>query len=146
MRHLTPSEYHALDDEQRATLARTRGQELDLLRQGQRLCDVDGCTRVHKARGYCDTHYARWATHGDPGPAEPITPHPPVAATRVRAATATRRREERFEDVREMIEWRVHPEEIARRIGTTVEALERQAHRWGADDIAHHMSRSSVAA
>lgn len=63
-----------------------------------------------------------------------------------RGMHAAHRREERFHDVREMIEWRVHPEEIARRIGTTVEALERQAHRWGADDIAHHMSRSSVAA
>ncbi|MCZ7568835.1 MAG: hypothetical protein M5U01_09640 [Ardenticatenaceae bacterium] len=35
-------------------------------RQRHASCTVDGCDRPHKARGYCDTHYARWRTHGDP--------------------------------------------------------------------------------
>ena len=29
-------------------------------------CTVRGCDRPHVARGYCNTHYHRWLTHGDP--------------------------------------------------------------------------------
>ena len=31
-----------------------------------RICGIDGCTRVHLARGLCGTHYRRWWKHGDP--------------------------------------------------------------------------------
>lgn len=29
-------------------------------------CAIDGCTRPHFARGWCNTHYYRWRRHGDP--------------------------------------------------------------------------------
>lgn len=29
-------------------------------------CSVTGCTKDAWARGYCNTHYARWRKHGDP--------------------------------------------------------------------------------
>lgn len=31
-----------------------------------RRCEVAGCGREHKARGYCNTHWMRWRKHGDP--------------------------------------------------------------------------------
>lgn len=31
-----------------------------------RICVVDGCGKPHEARGYCQGHYVRWKTHGDP--------------------------------------------------------------------------------
>lgn len=31
-----------------------------------RICSLDDCTRVHYGRGYCNLHYSRWRTHGDP--------------------------------------------------------------------------------
>lgn len=31
-----------------------------------RTCSIDGCSRQHKARGWCGTHYRRWSQHGDP--------------------------------------------------------------------------------
>lgn len=30
-----------------------------------KLCTVPDCTRKHKARGFCGTHYHRWRIHGD---------------------------------------------------------------------------------
>src|SRR4051812_48445383 len=30
-------------------------------------CTFPGCTKPYLARGYCNTHYLRWKTHGDPG-------------------------------------------------------------------------------
>lgn len=30
---------------------------------------MDGCDRPHVSRGYCNAHYSRWKTKGDPGPA-----------------------------------------------------------------------------
>lgn len=30
-----------------------------------RICSVDDCTRVVRARGWCVTHYERWRQHGD---------------------------------------------------------------------------------
>lgn len=27
-------------------------------------CSIDDCSRVHKARGYCDMHYQRWRAFG----------------------------------------------------------------------------------
>lgn len=30
----------------------------------KRTCSIDGCTRVHNARGLCITHYSRWAKYG----------------------------------------------------------------------------------
>ena len=29
-------------------------------------CSVQGCGRIAHARGWCSTHYRRWAKHGDP--------------------------------------------------------------------------------
>ena len=44
-----------------------------------RLCSIDGCTRVHCARGWCSTHYKRWSTHGDPmREVPPGRQHPPT--------------------------------------------------------------------
>lgn len=40
-----------------------------------RICDVDGCDRTVKARGWCKTHYSRWYRHGDPGGAALRTHH-----------------------------------------------------------------------
>lgn len=34
-------------------------------------CRVEGCDRRHRARGYCDLHYQRWARDGDPETARP---------------------------------------------------------------------------
>lgn len=31
-----------------------------------RLCSIDGCDNVHKARGWCNRHWLRWARFGDP--------------------------------------------------------------------------------
>jgi hypothetical protein len=31
-----------------------------------RPCSIDRCSRAHKARGLCGTHYRRWARCGDP--------------------------------------------------------------------------------
>jgi len=32
----------------------------------ERKCSVDGCDRLHWARGFCGLHYQRWKTHGTP--------------------------------------------------------------------------------
>lgn len=32
----------------------------------KQICSVDGCGNPHNAKGYCDSHYARWKRHGDP--------------------------------------------------------------------------------
>jgi hypothetical protein len=32
----------------------------------RRTCSVDGCEKVHYARGWCGMHYMRWREHGDP--------------------------------------------------------------------------------
>lgn len=32
----------------------------------KRLCTIDGCERVHEAKGYCKLHYKRFKKHGDP--------------------------------------------------------------------------------
>lgn len=34
------------------------------------LCSVEGCTREHKAHGYCNAHSKRWLRTGDAGTAE----------------------------------------------------------------------------
>lgn len=31
-----------------------------------RSCEIAGCTRPYRARGWCATHYYRWSKHGDP--------------------------------------------------------------------------------
>lgn len=32
----------------------------------QRICSIDDCERRHFGRGWCQLHYQRWRTHGDP--------------------------------------------------------------------------------
>ncbi len=34
-------------------------------RKPPKLCTVDGCDGISKARGWCPKHYARWQAHGD---------------------------------------------------------------------------------
>lgn len=31
-----------------------------------RTCDIEGCERKHRSRGWCDLHYGRYMRHGDP--------------------------------------------------------------------------------
>jgi len=31
-----------------------------------RLCGIAECSKPHRARGWCSTHYNRWSKHGDP--------------------------------------------------------------------------------
>lgn len=38
----------------------------------ERVCSVAGCTRTQQAHGYCNAHYQRWRTHGDPLATVPI--------------------------------------------------------------------------
>ena len=32
----------------------------------KKVCSIEGCGKVLRARGYCVAHYKRWARHGDP--------------------------------------------------------------------------------
>lgn len=43
-------------------------------------CTIPGCSRRLLARGYCDTHYARWRKHGDPHTVLPQGPPRKTAA------------------------------------------------------------------
>ena len=40
----------------------------------KRTCSIDGCGKVHNARGLCITHYSRLRLHGDPMPAVAVRP------------------------------------------------------------------------
>ena len=31
-----------------------------------RICSIDGCGKIHEARGYCRQHYQQWSWHGEP--------------------------------------------------------------------------------
>lgn len=104
-------------------------------------CTVDGCERRRYCRDLCSPHYKRWQRSQDVH--APIETREPSRGERI-ATHATRRREERFEDVREMISWRVHPDEIARRIGASRAAIARQAGKWEADDIARYVAPKKV--
>lgn len=43
-----------------------------------RTCSVDGCTRPHKAYGWCGTHYMQWRRHGTGTPTK-IRVRPPCS-------------------------------------------------------------------
>lgn len=30
-----------------------------------RICEAEGCERIHSCRGFCKLHYTRWRRHGD---------------------------------------------------------------------------------
>lgn len=32
----------------------------------KRICTIEGCNKLHKARGFCKKHYTRWLRHKDP--------------------------------------------------------------------------------
>ena len=42
-----------------------------------RMCSVEGCERVHRARGWCATHYSRWQCYGSPE--KPVRIKPPCS-------------------------------------------------------------------
>jgi hypothetical protein len=42
---------------------------------GSRVCSIEGCERIHEARGWCVLHYRRWQLHGDPLADVPPRPH-----------------------------------------------------------------------
>jgi len=31
-----------------------------------KICSIENCLKPHRAKGFCSTHYARWAKYGDP--------------------------------------------------------------------------------
>lgn len=94
----------------------------------RRLCSIPGCTREHRARGWCKTHYNRWYERG--------------TLELTRAATAREERETRFEDARDLMTWGTHPAVIAERVGApSVAALIKQAERWDALDVATYLRR-----
>lgn len=66
-------------------------------------------------------------------------PDPTVAAMKA-AEKAARDREDRFEDIRFLLEMGLKPAAVADRLGATQEAIHRQAIRWGQRDIADAFS------
>ncbi len=34
-------------------------------------CSIDGCGNPHQARGWCNKHYQRWLSRGDPEKEDP---------------------------------------------------------------------------
>ena len=97
-----------------------------------RTCSIDGCDKPHRARGWCSRHWTHWRRYG-----EPIAPGvvDTATATRRQAEIAERRRQERFEDARDLMAGGVHPDWIPARLGCTRDALAIQARRHGAPDI-----------
>lgn len=54
-------------------------------------CAVPGCTTPARKRGWCDTHYRRWLTHGDPlAPKAKPGPKPARPCTYPGCTTMTR--------------------------------------------------------
>jgi len=45
-----------------------------------RTCPIDGCSRLVRAKSWCQAHYMRWYHHGDPlaGRSGEVAPSPPV--------------------------------------------------------------------
>lgn len=54
-----------------------------------RTCSIDGCSRPHKARGWCAAHYGMWQRTGHPGPVVARYRKPDVACS-VDGCTARR--------------------------------------------------------
>jgi hypothetical protein len=44
-------------------------------------CIVDGCQKKRYGHGYCNMHWYRWRTHGDPGEAAPLRMKQPATCT-----------------------------------------------------------------
>ncbi|UQE74223.1 sigma-70 region 4 domain-containing protein [Gordonia sp. PP30] len=76
-----------------------------------RRCEVVGCGREHRARGYCGTHWQRWRKHGDPLAGVPVRAGEDVHA---RAAAVAR-----------MTRAGMSSAEIAARLGCTVRTVQR---------------------
>lgn len=50
----------------------------------ERRCSIVGCERIHRARGWCSTHYNRWRLFGHTMAEEPVrdgSPRPPICST-----------------------------------------------------------------
>lgn len=73
-------------------------------------------------------------------------PHPSpqahAAAGRASRAASKARRDDRFEEVRHLMGFGVAADQIARQVGASRAAIERQAERWGAPDIRAYMAVS----
>ncbi|WP_442867636.1 HNH endonuclease signature motif containing protein [Citricoccus sp. NR2] len=49
----------------------------------KRTCSIEGCEKPHRARGYCATHYTRWAKNGADGIEKPLKSLGAPIATRL---------------------------------------------------------------
>lgn len=47
------------------------GKQADM---AERICKIDTCPELERARGWCKKHYTRWARHGDPLHGEDLLP------------------------------------------------------------------------
>lgn len=101
-------------------------------------CTEPDCLRAPLARGLCAGHYQRW--NGRSNATGPLQPKPRRPKRADRAAAL-------IEDIAELIEWGVQPDEIITRVGATSrDAVAQRLHRAGRTDLARHFYRTQAAA